>query len=120
MNTLSKIGLLAIVVVICGLFIFAAQDPTKKILQTNTTVQTDSTFADNGMMKVKAIELPKSMSFAGERVPLEDTDVRERLDREIHVNTYWQSNMLLMIKKANRFFSEIEPLLAQYGYFSQK
>ena len=55
------------------------------------------------------------MTFAGERVPLQDTDVRERLDREIHVNTYWHSNMLLMIKKANRFFSEIEPLLKKYN-----
>jgi hypothetical protein len=64
-------------------------------------------------MKVRSLELPKSMSFAGERVPLEDTDVRERLDREIHVNTYWQSNMLLMIKKANRFFAVIEPLLEE-------
>jgi membrane-bound lytic murein transglycosylase D len=55
------------------------------------------------------------MTFAGEHVPLQDTDVRERLDREIHVNTYWHSNMLLMIKKANRFFSEIEPLLEKYN-----
>ena len=66
-------------------------------------------------LRIEALELPSVMTFAGERVPLQDTDVRERLDREIHVNTYWHSNMLLMIKKANRFFSEIEPLLKKYN-----
>jgi len=67
------------------------------------------------ILRVEALDIPDVMTFAGERVPLQDTDVRERLDREIHVNTYWHSNMLLMIKKANRFFSEIEPLLKKYN-----
>ena len=67
------------------------------------------------ILRVEALDIPNVMTFAGERVPLQDTDVRERLDREIHVNTYWHSNMLLMIKKANRFFSEIEPLLKKYN-----
>ena len=115
MNVLSKIGLGAIAITICGLFIFAAQDPTKQISETKTNTTTQANISNDGMMKVRALALPKSLSFAGERVPLEDPDVRERLDREIHVNTYWQSNMLLMIKKANRFFPEIEPLLAEYG-----
>jgi len=67
------------------------------------------------ILRVEALDIPRVMTFAGESVPLQDTDVRERLDREIHVNTYWHSNMLLMIKKANRFFSEIEPLLKKYN-----
>jgi membrane-bound lytic murein transglycosylase D len=62
-----------------------------------------------------ALELPKSISFAGEVVPLYDVDVRERLDRELLVNTYWQSNMLLNFKRGHRYFPIIEPILKKNG-----
>jgi len=64
---------------------------------------------------VYAIPLPESMDFAGERVPLEDPDVRERMDRELLVNTYWQSNGLLIIKRAAKYFPIIEPILKEEG-----
>ena len=113
MHLLSKIGLAAVAVVICGLFIQAIQSP----MSANNTPDISKTKEQQTpqMLRVKALDIPNVMTFAGERVPLQDTDVRERLDREIHVNTYWHSNMLLMIKKANRFFSEIEPLLKKYN-----
>ncbi|MFY7670176.1 lytic transglycosylase domain-containing protein [Tenacibaculum sp. MEBiC06402] len=65
--------------------------------------------------EVKAVKVPESMEFAGERVPLEKSDIFERLDRELLVNTYWQSNALLLIKRANKFFPLIEPLLKKYN-----
>ena len=58
---------------------------------------------------------PDSVSFAGERVPLEYFDVKEALDRELHVNTYWQSQTIFMIKRANRYFPEIEAILKEEG-----
>lgn len=61
--------------------------------------------------KVYAIDLPEKLDFAGERVPIEDPDVYECLDREFLVNTYWQSNGLLYIKRANKYFPIIEPIL---------
>lgn len=61
--------------------------------------------------KVYAIDLPEKLDFAGERVPIEDPDVYERLDREFLINTYWQSNGLLYIKRANKYFPIIEPIL---------
>ena len=60
---------------------------------------------------VYAIDLPEKLDFAGERVPIEEPDVYERLDREFLVNTYWQSNGLLYIKRANKYFPIIEPIL---------
>jgi membrane-bound lytic murein transglycosylase D len=113
MHLLSKIGLAAVAVVICGLFIQAIQSP----MSANNTLNISKTKEQQTpqILRVEALDIPDVMTFAGERVPLQDTDVRERLDREIHVNTYWHSNMLLMIKKANRFFSEIEPLLKKYN-----
>ena len=56
-------------------------------------------------------QLPTKMEFCGERVPLEITDVRERLDRELIVNKNLHSATSLIIKRANRYFSEIEPIL---------
>jgi membrane-bound lytic murein transglycosylase D len=113
MNLLSKIGLAAIVVVVFGLFVQAMQSPNaQKKTITNPVVNTSQ---NPKILRVEALSIPSYMTFSGEEVPLQDTDVRERLDREIHVNTYWHSNMLLMIKKANRFFSEIEPLLEKYN-----
>ena len=55
--------------------------------------------------------IPDSMTFAGEQVPLDDYPVREALDRELLVNVYWQSNVLLLVKRAYRYFPVIEPIL---------
>ncbi|MEM7163506.1 MAG: lytic transglycosylase domain-containing protein [Bacteroidota bacterium] len=63
--------------------------------------------------KVYALSIPEEISFAGEEVPLELTDIRERLDRDLMVNTYWQSQTLLLHKRANRWFPVIEPILAK-------
>jgi len=67
------------------------------------------------LYEVKALKIPSYMDFAGEQVPLHKADIRERMDRELLVNTYWQSNGLLLMKRANKFFPIIEPLLAEYG-----
>ena len=65
--------------------------------------------------KIRALKLPGKMSFAGERVPLEIADVKERMDRELLVNTYWQSNGLLLLKRAHKYFPVLEPLLRKHG-----
>ena len=57
---------------------------------------------------VYALNLPDTLSFAGEEVPLDKFDVREAFDQELLINTYWQSHTLLLIKRANRYFPEIE------------
>ncbi len=62
-----------------------------------------------------ALEIPESLEFAGEPVPMENFDVWESFDRELLVNTYWQSQTLLFIKRANRYFPVIEPILEEYG-----
>ena len=64
---------------------------------------------------VKPFALPKQLDFAGEALPLSVADVREKLDREILVNSYWQSNNLLMLKRSSKYFPIIEPILAKNG-----
>lgn len=65
--------------------------------------------------KIFALDLPKEAFFAGEQVPLTKFDVRESLDRELLVNAYWQSQTLLFIKLANKYFPIIEPILKENG-----
>ncbi len=64
---------------------------------------------------VAAAPLPAKIDFAGEPVPLEHFDVRERLERELLVNVYWHSSTLLAIKRANRFLPRISEILANHG-----
>ncbi len=64
--------------------------------------------------KVVAVPIPSQINFAGEQVALDKFEVKERLDRELLVNSYWQSNSLLMIKRSKRAFEIIEPILAEY------
>ncbi|MGB5370121.1 MAG: lytic transglycosylase domain-containing protein, partial [Flavobacteriaceae bacterium] len=64
---------------------------------------------------ITAIEIPVDLNFAGESVPLNDPEVMERVDREFLVNTYWQSNALLLMKRAHKYFPVIEPILAKNG-----
>lgn len=63
------------------------------------------------VIKTPTIDSP---SFAGEAMPI-NMDTRERLDRELSVNAYWQSATLMHIKSANKFFPIIEPILAEEG-----
>ncbi len=62
-----------------------------------------------------AVKIPASLALAAEPVPLNDLEVRERLDREMLVNTYWHSQTLQNLKLATRWFPVIEPILAQNG-----
>ncbi|MBN8703062.1 MAG: transglycosylase SLT domain-containing protein [Bacteroidetes bacterium] len=69
----------------------------------------------NSHYKVFSLGLPKDLNFAGEYVPINDFSVREALDRELLVNTYWQSQTLLLQKRANRWLPIIEPILKKNG-----
>ncbi|MGB0862869.1 MAG: lytic transglycosylase domain-containing protein [Saprospiraceae bacterium] len=64
---------------------------------------------------IRPVELPASMSFAGEPLPLDNFDVMERLDREMIINVYWPSTALANMKRAGRYFPMIESILAEHG-----
>ncbi len=58
---------------------------------------------------------PEAVDFAGEPAPLHVPDVSERLDRELIINSNLHASTTLIIKRANRYFPVIEPILKQYG-----
>jgi hypothetical protein len=99
---LALVGLLSL----CALFVYALQD-----------APTDENFEKKLIndYNVYAIQVPDNLDFAGEPMPLKSPDILERMDKELLVNTYWQSNGLLMFKRAKKYFPIIEPILAKHG-----
>lgn len=80
-----------------------------------------TTVTDEGQKKTAAVQpvypisIPKALDFAGEQVPLDNFEVRERMERELLVNTYWHSQTFINIKKSARWFPVIEPILKKNG-----
>lgn len=59
--------------------------------------------------------VPDSVVFARQTIDLQRYDHRERMDRELMSFTYMHSTTLLTIKRANRYFPVIEPILKAEG-----
>lgn len=68
-----------------------------------------------GKVYFQQVPVPDSLSFAGEKVPLEYQDVYESLDRELLVNSYFHSQTIRFIKMAPRYLPIIEPILKAEG-----
>ena len=59
--------------------------------------------------------VPEYVVFAGDTIRFDRADLRERMDRELIAFCYSHINSTLMIKRANRIFPEVEPLLKLSG-----
>jgi hypothetical protein len=59
----------------------------------------------------KPYKLPDNITFAGEKMPLENFDTRESLERELLTGAYRHSSTILIIKRANRYLPVIEKIL---------
>ena len=59
--------------------------------------------------------VPTEMTFAGKKIDLRRADLHERMDRELITFSYGHTTTLLMIKRANRYFPIIEPILKECG-----
>lgn len=94
------------VLIVCGLGINAVQDAPSDENQGKKMIND---------YNVYSLPMPQDLNFAGEPVPIDAPDIYERMDRELLVNTYWQSNTLLLLKRANKYFPIIEPILAEEG-----
>ncbi|MDR1645105.1 MAG: lytic transglycosylase domain-containing protein [Tannerellaceae bacterium] len=60
-------------------------------------------------------EIPSSVSFCGKTIDITRYNMREAFDRELSSFTYFHATTLLLIKRANRYFPVIEPVLKKYG-----
>lgn len=83
------------------------------LLLTDNTTNANSSPDENFPQGYKIISpgIPNYLEFAGEKIPTENFEVYERMEREFLSNTYWHSATILAIKRANRWFPLIEPIL---------
>ncbi|MGM0496467.1 MAG: lytic transglycosylase domain-containing protein [Bacteroidota bacterium] len=100
-------GLSTIVIILAGILILSFSD--------NKEEKPGFYAQFNKDYKIYSLKLPDTLYFAGEKVPMENFDVRESLDRELLVNAYWQSHTILYIKRANRYFPRIEKVLEKHN-----
>jgi hypothetical protein len=98
MEWIKRTGIVASVVLVSGVFIHAVSDKNT----TKTEAAAEHYF-------------PSEIDFAGEKAPLKITDVHERLDKELLINANLHATTQLIIKRANRAFPVIEPILKKYG-----
>lgn len=113
-NALLFLGLFLVV----STLIYAVQGSDEMMAGTqNQSNASDSKIEKNVAdgYRISSIEIPSDLNFSGEIVPQDDPEILERIDREFLVNTYWQSNAVLLIKRANVYFPIIEPILAKNG-----
>jgi membrane-bound lytic murein transglycosylase D len=95
MKQLNKTFFLFAIFLICGFLIYA------------TSYQ--------NVPKKNHVDYPSEMDFCGEEVPTNQADVKERLDREMLVNINLNASTAILIKRANKVFPIIEPILAKYN-----
>ena len=66
-------------------------------------------------LQFRAPKVPRFAVFAGDTVRFDRSDLYERMDRELISFTYSHSNSLLMLKRSERYFRQVEPILKLYG-----
>lgn len=98
MNTIKKTGLIFGVILLSGTLIHSVSYKNYP----NTETKSDRYY-------------PTSVDFCGEETPLHLSDVKERFDRELIINSNLHASTLIIIKRANREFPIIEPILKKYG-----
>jgi membrane-bound lytic murein transglycosylase D len=64
---------------------------------------------------IKPFKTPDYLDFAGEPLPLNNFDVKERLDLELIINAYGHSNAIVSMKRSGKYFPIIESILAKNG-----
>ena len=101
-STFSSINVLVIILALSYLFV-----------SFTNSMSDDKTYKNEFINKyaVFSIIKPKNVDFAGEKVDVNSNDIWERFDKELLKNTYWQSNTMLYIKRANKYFPVIESIL---------
>jgi len=63
------------------------------------------------LAQTNSVPIPDQVDFCGDTIVLDRIDLRERFDREMNTFTYLHGTTLLYLKRANRFFPIIEPIL---------
>lgn len=64
---------------------------------------------------LEGLRLEQSLSFCGEVVPLQNPEVKERMEKELLLSLWDRDQAILWLKRSTRYFPVIEPMLAEAG-----
>ncbi len=64
---------------------------------------------------ISALKLPEQLDFCGEALPLDDPEIRKRMDREFLLNLQWDGQVMLYLKRSGEFFPLYERILREEG-----
>lgn len=64
---------------------------------------------------IKSIRVSPPITFCGSTVPLENQDVRERLEKEILLALWDRAQVILWFKRASKYFPHMEKILKEEG-----
>ncbi len=88
---------------------------TLPFLMSHTTHNTMDSHPTHRFSPTVSPQIPAQVSFAGQTIRTDRYDLRERLDRELSSFSYMHSSTMLILKRANRYFPVIEPILKANG-----
>lgn len=72
-------------------------------------------FGQEGDLHKQPPRVPEKVVFAGQTVRFDRSDLYERMDRELIAFTYMHTNSTLMLKKSERIFAQVVPILRREG-----
>ena len=64
---------------------------------------------------ISALRLPSKLDFCGEPLPLDDPEVRKRMDREFLLNLQWDGQVMLYLRRSAEFFPMFDSIMAEEG-----
>ena len=80
----------------------------------NAFAETPNEFVPESLPSlISAIRIDGPLDFCGEPVPLDNPEVRERLEKELLLILWNRPQVILWLKRSTRYFPYIERTLAQ-------
>lgn len=112
MKDLSTFLGISCLVIVFGYIIFnESRGHTSPTTMSDEEVAEPQYVMDDSPLPAISFDVPEKATFAGEPMPLNLPDVKERLDKELQINTYFHSNTIFLIKRAKRWLPQIEKIL---------
>ncbi|MGB8490229.1 MAG: lytic transglycosylase domain-containing protein [Bacteroidales bacterium] len=103
----NRKGIATAAVIICGVALIVLVNQSFKGIRKGPAVPDEN----DTLLLNKPYKIPDDLTFAGEKIPLDNFDTRESLDREMLISAYRHSSTIMIIKRANRYLPVIEQIL---------
>jgi membrane-bound lytic murein transglycosylase D len=114
----AKLGLTAVamslLIVLAATFLERPEDRSPLVSQTVATGNTENV-KSMWLKNVTQIDAPENITIFGERIPIENWDIRERFEREFYYNYQNADQLVIWYKRGHRYFDMIDRMLEDAG-----